>query len=55
MLMLINTAVTGITEAEARLQLATEDDHDLEGGSTSLHEVTPAAMVVELLEIEDQQ
>lgn len=46
---------TGITEADIRLQLAEEDDQAVEEGMMSLHEVTPAALIVELLEIEDQQ
>ena len=51
----ILTAATGITEAEARLQLVRADSEAQEKGNTTLHEVTPAAMVVELLEIEDLQ
>ncbi|KAF7797869.1 hypothetical protein EIP86_009075, partial [Pleurotus ostreatoroseus] len=46
---------TGLSEADIRLQLAEEDDRAAEEGSISLHEVTPAAMLLELLEIEDQQ
>lgn len=46
---------TGLTEADIRLQLAEEDDQAAEDGTLSLHEVTPAALIVELLEIEDQQ
>ena len=38
-----------------RLQLAEEDNEALEKGNVSLHEVTPAAMIVELLEIESAQ
>ena len=45
----------GITESQARLLLAREDSDALENGEVTLHEVTPAGMVVELLEIEDLQ
>ncbi|KAJ3535047.1 hypothetical protein NM688_g7034 [Phlebia brevispora] len=46
---------TGLTEADARLQLAEEDEKATHSGSLSLHQVTPAAMIVELLEIEEAQ
>ena len=49
------TITTGISESEARLQLARADCEAQEKGTTTLHEVTPAAMIVELLEIEDLQ
>ena len=45
----------GITESEARLQLAREDSSAQEQGVMSLHDVTPAGMVIELLEIEELQ
>lgn len=47
--------ILGLTEADIRLQLAEEDDKAIENGETMLHEVTPAAMLVEMLEVEDQQ
>ena len=47
--------IQGITEADVRLKLAEEDSQALERGTLPLHEVTPAAMVIELLEIEDIQ
>ena len=48
-------SVIGITEAEIRLQLAEEDNTALSNGQTTTHEVTPAAMVVELLDLEEAQ
>lgn len=45
----------GLSEAAIRLQLAEEDDQAIEDGEASLHEVTPAAMVLEMLEIEELQ
>lgn len=42
-------------EADIRLQLAEEDDQAMEDGDVPLHEVTPAGMLIELLEIEEQQ
>ena len=45
----------GITEADVRLQLAEEDGEALEKGNLPLHDVTPAAMVIEMLEIESIQ
>ncbi|KAJ3551391.1 hypothetical protein NM688_g4727 [Phlebia brevispora] len=44
---------TGISEADMRLQLAEEDDRAIATGKLTLHEVTPAALLVEMLEIED--
>ncbi|KIP01514.1 hypothetical protein PHLGIDRAFT_80473 [Phlebiopsis gigantea 11061_1 CR5-6] len=46
---------TGISEAEIRRRLVEEDEATAMEGTLSLHEVTPASMVIELLEIEDQQ
>ncbi|KAJ3536762.1 hypothetical protein NM688_g6792 [Phlebia brevispora] len=43
----------GVTEADIRLQLAEEDDRRIASGTLTLHEVTPAAMLVELLDVED--
>ena len=45
----------GLTEAEIRLRLAQEDDDDVAAGKHPLHEVTPASMLVMLLDMEDQQ
>lgn len=45
----------GLSEAEIRLQLAEEDDQAAEDGEVALHDVTPAAMLLELLDIEDLQ
>ena len=50
-----DTILSGITEAEVRLQLAEEDSAAHAQGQISLHEVTPAGMVVEGLLIEEQQ
>ena len=47
--------IAGVTESQIRLELAREDSRAQEQGTVTLHEVTPAAMVVELLEIEDLQ
>ena len=38
-----------------RRQLAEEDESAAKEGVLSLHELTPASMLVELLDIEDQQ
>ena len=38
-----------------RLELAQEDNSAHAEGNVSLHEVTPAGMLIEMLEIEDQQ
>ncbi|KAF7793609.1 hypothetical protein EIP86_004723 [Pleurotus ostreatoroseus] len=46
---------SGITEADIRMQLAEEDDQAIAKGEQSAHDVTPAAMLVELLEIEELQ
>lgn len=45
----------GLTEAEIRFQLAEEDDKAEEDGEETLHHVTPAAMIIDLLYLEDQQ
>ncbi|KAF7795842.1 hypothetical protein EIP86_007009 [Pleurotus ostreatoroseus] len=45
----------GITEADIRMQLAEEDDQAIAKGEHSAHDVTPAAMLVDLLEIEELQ
>ena len=47
--------ILGITEADIRLELAEEDSAALDEGVMSAHEVTPAAMVMELLDIEEAQ
>ena len=47
--------VLGVTEAEARLQLAEEDSLALEAGEVALHDLSPAGMILEMLEIEDLQ
>ena len=48
-------SLSGITEADVRLQLAEEDGEAHALGNISLHEVTPAGMMVEGLAIEEQQ
>lgn len=45
----------GMTEAEIRLKLAQEDDEEAANGNMSLHEVTPASMIMALLDVEEQQ
>ena len=50
-----DTILSGITEADVRLQLAEEDSAAHASGEISLHEVTPAGMVIEGLAIEEQQ
>ena len=45
----------GLTESEIRLRLAQEDDDDVAAGKLSLHDVTPASMLMMLLDLEDQQ
>lgn len=45
----------GLTETEIRLQLAEEEEKEAAEGSPALHQVTPSAMLVEMLEIEDLQ
>lgn len=49
------TVVPGATEAEVRLQLVEEEDRAVEDGEPSLHHVNPSALVVELLDVEEQQ
>ena len=44
-----------MTESDIRLKLARDDDEDTKNGSISLHAVTPSALIMELLDIEDQQ
>ncbi|KAJ3552075.1 hypothetical protein NM688_g4347 [Phlebia brevispora] len=46
---------TGMTEADIRLKLAQEDDEEAACGHLSLHSITPAVMLMELLDIEHQQ
>ena len=48
-----NTGRLGMTEAEVRLQLAREEDE--QPAETTLHEITPAAMLANLLGLEEQQ
>ena len=55
MLLLFIRHLSGITEADIRMQLAEEDDRAVAMGEHPVHEVTPAAMLIELLEIEDLQ
>ena len=43
----------GMSEAEVRLQLAREEDEHT--AEATLHEVTPAAMLANLLSLEEQQ
>ena len=45
----------GVTEAQARLLLIEEDGLALAQGKLPLHDVTPSAMIVEMLDIEEQQ
>ena len=45
----------GVTEADVRLKLAEEDDKAIADGDAALHAVTPAAMLIDLLEIEELQ
>ena len=44
-----------MTEADVRLRLAEEDGEDAARGRLSLHSVTPAGLMMELLDLEDQQ
>lgn len=44
-----------MTEAEIRLQLAEEDDEAAATGETPLHDLSPSAMLIEMLDVEDQQ
>ena len=44
-----------MTEAEIRLQLTEEDDQAAEEGGVPLHDISASAMLVEMLDIEDQQ
>ncbi len=44
-----------MTEAQIRLQLAKEDDRQAADGHLSLHNVTPSALIMELMDIEEQQ
>lgn len=43
----------GMSEAEVRLQLAREEDEH--ATDVTLHEVTPASMLANLLSLEEQQ
>jgi hypothetical protein len=45
----------GLNEAEVHRELAEEEDAAAAEDSLPLHGVTPSAMLVELLDIEDQQ
>ena len=45
----------GTSEADVRLKLAEEDDKAIADGRPALHAVTPAAMLIDLLEIEELQ
>lgn len=44
-----------MTEADIRYQLAQDDEKDVTNGNPTLHTVTPAALIMELLDIESQQ
>ncbi|GJF00807.1 CxC2 domain-containing protein [Phanerochaete sordida] len=46
---------TGMSESEIRIQLLREEEADANRGNVPLHEVTPAAMLSALLDLEDQQ
>lgn len=50
---------TGLSEAEIRAQLAAEDDqessNDRGGSGRGPRRLSPAGMIIEMLEIEDQQ
>ncbi|KAJ3552885.1 hypothetical protein NM688_g3917 [Phlebia brevispora] len=43
----------GLTEADVRLQLAEKDDRAVVNGRLRLYDVTPATMLLKLLEIEE--
>ena len=45
----------GMSEADARLQLAEEDQLVAEDGDIPLHRVTSSRLMIELLDIEEQQ
>ena len=45
----------GFSEADLRLELAEENDKAIADGMVVLDEISPAAMLAELLEIEDLQ
>ena len=49
------TLSAGLSEAEIRVQLAQEDEEEVKNGNITLHEVTPAAMLAMLLDLEEQQ
>ena len=49
------TLLSGPTEADIRLQLAEQDNKEAAEGKFSLHKMSPASMLGELLDIEDQQ
>ena len=55
MLQNISCNKLGTSEADVRLQLAEEDDKAIADGKPALHAVTPAAMLIDLLEIEELQ
>ena len=44
-----------MSEAEIRVQLAVEEEKEVNSGKTVLHEVTPATMIASLLDLEEQQ
>ena len=44
-----------MTESDIRLKLARDDEEDVTNGTMSLHAITPSALIMELLDIEDQQ
>lgn len=44
-----------MTEADVRLRLAEEDGEDAACGRSTLHIITPAGLIMELLDIEEQQ
>ncbi|GJF00231.1 CxC2 domain-containing protein [Phanerochaete sordida] len=46
---------TGMSESEIRIQLLRREEDDANHGSVPLHEVTPAAMLSTLLDLEEQQ
>lgn len=44
-----------MSKAEIRLELAKEEEQEANDGRVNLHKVTPATMVANLLDLEEQQ
>lgn len=47
--------LTGLSEADIKLQLAEEEDTAKNDEAFTTHDVSPLAMFIKLLELEDQQ